>query len=76
MILPTKHGSVEQSLIAIGALIVNELREPRTLDELFLAMREMGVVTSFEQFYRAVVVTYMIGALSLDGQELSRSTLS
>lgn len=76
MILPTKHGSVNRSLIAIGGEVLASLSEPKSLEELYAELKDKGVVSSFEQYYRAVLVAYALGGITLKEGKLARNSVA
>jgi len=63
LILPTKHVSEAESLLAAGALLLHELSRPRTVTELWEAVRG-NQIASFDRFVLAAELLYAIGAVS------------
>lgn len=63
MILPTKHVSEAESLLAAGAVLLQELDRPRTVTELWEATRGAGIAT-FDRFVLAAEMLHAIGAVS------------
>ena len=62
MILPTKHISEAESLLAAGAVLLHELDQPRTVTELWEAVRG-DEIASFDRFVLAAEMLYAIGAV-------------
>lgn len=62
MILPTKHVSEAKSLLGAGALLLHELDQPRTVTELWEAVRG-DEISSFDRFVLAAEMLYAIGAV-------------
>ena len=62
MILPTKHVSEAESLLGAGALLLNELDQPRTVTELWEAVRG-DEIASFDRFVLAAEMLYVIGVV-------------
>lgn len=62
MILPTKHVSEAESLLGAGALLLNELDQPRTVNELWEAVRG-DEIASFDRFVLAAEMLYVIGVV-------------
>jgi len=50
MILPTKHITFENSLIALGALLLEHLEQPNTVSSLWQKVREAPQIATFERF--------------------------
>lgn len=63
MILPTKHVSEAESLLAAGAVLLHDLDRPRTVTELWEATRGEGIAT-FDRFVLAAEMLYAIGAVN------------
>ena len=63
MILPTKHVSEAESLLAAGAVLLYELDRPRTPTELWEATRANGIST-FDRFVLAAEMLYATGVIS------------
>lgn len=72
MILPTKHITVEYSLIGVGGLLLKELGQPTTVSDLWETVRSQPQVATFERFTLALDLLYMVGAIELRGSELRR----
>lgn len=62
MILPTKHVSEARSLLAAGAVLLHRLDQPRTVTELWEAVRGEEIA-SFDRFVLAAEMLYTIGAV-------------
>jgi hypothetical protein len=69
MILPTKHLPQDRALLSIGAEILSELTEPRSVSELWEAVREArgknpsATPLSFDWFVLALNLLYAISAV-------------
>lgn len=72
MILPTKHISTRNSLLGVGAIILEHLYYPRTVTSLWDAVSTMPEVATFERFVLALDLLYMIGAVEMDEGLLHR----
>lgn len=72
MILPTKHISAEESLIGVGALILERLIRPKTVSALWEESREIPCVGSFDRFALALSMLYALGAIDLRSGRLQR----
>ena len=74
MILPSKHVPSEQSLLALGALILPHLERPRTVSAVWDEVRATRAETSFDKFALTLSFLFAIGVLRFDGPLLSRNT--
>lgn len=68
MILPTKHVREEDTLLGVGAAILESLPSPSTTAQLWQRLRTNPNVATYERFVLALVLLYMLGAIhSSDG---------
>lgn len=68
MILPTKHVTVENSLIGLSALILARIEQPTTVSSLWQDVRELPEVATFERFTLSLDLLYIMNAIEfLDG---------
>jgi hypothetical protein len=72
MILPTKHISTRNSLLGVGAKILEQMYYPRTVTSLWNAVSTMPEVATFERFVLTLDFLYMIGAVEMDEGLLRR----
>ena len=73
MILPTKHIGPLDSLLGIGALILERARTPRTITQLWDELRATPQVATFERLLLGLDLLYMMGLVELDGGVIRRS---
>jgi hypothetical protein len=73
MILPTKHITVRDSLLGVGALLLVQLEKPLTESELWERVRDQPEITTFERFTLALDLLYMVGAIEFRKNKLWRS---
>lgn len=66
MILPTKHISTRNSLLGIGATIIEHLDYPRTITSLWSDLSKLPEIATFERFVLVLDLLYMIGAIELE----------
>jgi hypothetical protein len=65
MILPTKHIKTSQSVVGLGAAVLNILAEEQTLTRLWESARlELDKIT-FERFVLTLDFLYMLGCIEL-----------
>jgi hypothetical protein len=65
MILPTKHISVRNSLLGVGAIIIEHLDRPRTVASLWSDLSVIPEVATFERFVLVLDLLFIIGAIEL-----------
>lgn len=78
MILPTKYLSHDRALISVGAEILAQLKEPRTVSELWECVREerlkrvAATPLSFDWFVLALSLLYAVTAVDLTNDLVRR----
>lgn len=78
MIMPTKHTSLDQSLLGFGAYILNVLDECSSIDSLwrrYLSDYDSGIYTakqSFDNLLLTLVFLYSINAIVENDGEISK----
>lgn len=72
MILPTKHITVEDSLLGVGALLLENIKRPLTVSALWEKVRAKPEVSTYERFTLALNLLYMIGAIDFFQNKLRR----
>ncbi len=65
MILPSKHISEDQTVLGIGALLLQYLDRPQTVTSLWNKVRNERVVGTFERFVVTLDFLYIIGLVVL-----------
>ena len=63
MILPTKHLDLSRSALGMGAALLENLREPKTVSSLWAAVRVRPEFVTFQQFTLALDFLYLTGAI-------------
>jgi len=74
MILPSKHISQDQSLLGVGAILLNEIKQPQTVTSLWEKVRTRQPVGTFERFVLALDMLHITGMISLENGMIVRST--
>jgi hypothetical protein len=73
MIAPTKHISIDASLIGVGAAVLHELSEARTITALWEACRQIATIGTFHRFVLALDLLYLLGAVDFTDGLISRT---
>ena len=73
MIAPTKHISIDASLIGVGAAVLRLLPEPRTITALWEACRQITAIGTFQRFILALDLLYILGAIDMTDGVITRS---
>ena len=73
MILPTKHINPLDSLLGVGALILERLKTTKTVTQLWDEMRDLPQVVTFERLVLGLDLLYMLGLVELDGGVIRRA---
>ena len=72
MILPTKHINPLDSLLGIGALILERLKTTKTVTQLWDEMREIPQIATFERLVLGLDLLYAMELVELDGGLIRR----
>ena len=73
MILPTKHITVENSLIGIGGMLLSRMGSPVTVSALWEQVRALPQMGTFERFTLALDLLYIMGTVEFRDQKLWRT---
>jgi hypothetical protein len=65
---------VERSLVALGATLLEHLRQPRSVSALWESARQAPGIGTFHHFTLAVTFLYTIGAVDFTDDILTRTT--
>jgi len=70
MILPKKHIKLSESLFALGAVILSELDKPKSVDEIWLKVKESKVVkvNNFDNLILTLDYLYLLSFVRLDDE--------
>ena len=73
MILPSKHIRFSESLLGLGGVILNIIKEPKTIDEIWFKFSEFNndkrVFPAYHNFDNVVLALnylFIVGAVSID----------
>ena len=75
MILPTKHITVTNSLIGVGALLIEQLEKPASVSILWEKVREYPEVATFERFILGLDLLFLLGIIKFEGNKVRRVIL-
>ena len=74
MILPTKDVRPENSLLGVGAALLEQLRQPMTVTALWESVKTNSSVGTYERFILALDLLYTVGAVTFGDGMLKRGT--
>lgn len=74
MILPDKHVPPGDSLLGVGAVILGQLGQSKSVTALWESVRANPHVATFERFALTLDLLYLLGALELRDGRLVRRT--
>ena len=66
MILPDKHIKLSNSLLNIGAMLLNQIDDAQTITMLWNDSKIKSSITSFEKFTFGLDFLFMIGLVDYD----------
>lgn len=74
MILPTKHIKLSNTLLCVGAILLEHLKSDATVTSLWAATRLLPEIATFERFTLGLDFLFMIGAVEFKEGLLRRAT--
>ena len=74
MILPTENMHERDSLLGVGAVVLQSLTVPRTVSQLWSGLRQDRSVAAYERFILALVLLYVLGAIHFADGTIRRAT--
>jgi len=72
MILPDKHITPRRSIVGMGAIILRQLSQPRTVSSLWESARKIHELENFNRFVVALSFLKAVGAVELEAGKLQR----
>lgn len=73
MILPSKHIRFSESLLGLGAVLLNIINEPKSIDEIWIKYSEINnrknkfpAYHNFDNIILSLNYLFVIGAVSID----------
>lgn len=72
MIIPTKHIKLSNSLLNVGAVILNYLDGQETVTSLWAKVCKLEEIKTFERFSLGLDLLYMIGIVDFEDGLLKR----
>ena len=63
MILPTKHITVQNSLIGLGAVLLAHIDKPTTVSSIWQDVRELPQIATFERFTLTMDLLYLMNII-------------
>lgn len=72
MILPSKHIPQSQALLGVGAVLLQEIGQPRTVTSLWERIRSHQSVGTFERFVLALDMLHIMGVVLLTDGMIER----
>jgi hypothetical protein len=72
MILPTKHIQEKDTLLGVGATILEYLNHSKPVSRLWDEVKIEDNVGTFERYILALDMLFLFGLIILDGTELKR----
>ena len=72
MILPDKNIKLEYSLLNCGALILDEIREQKTISLLWEQVKQKETLDNYEKFVLTLDFLFIINAIKLNDGFLER----
>ncbi len=65
MIFPNKHINLKNSLLNVGAILINKIDEPKTVSEVWSEVKSSDEIKSFEFFVLGIDLLYIFGLIEM-----------
>lgn len=75
MILPTKHVSLQNSLLGVGSAILSNLDSPKTVSALWERVRKLPMVGVYGRYVLALDFLFAINAINYKNGLIERCGL-
>ena len=72
MILPNKFLEEKDSLLYVGALLLNKLDTPTSISELWNQVKENKSVNNYERFIITLDMLYILNLIELKNEKIRR----
>lgn len=72
MILPNKFLEEKDSLLYVGALLLNKLDVPNSVSELWNQVKDNKSVNNYERFIIALDMLYILNLIELKNEKIRR----
>lgn len=72
MILPTKHVTVNHSMLGVGALILTHLEEPSTVSSLWEKVRTRAEISTYERFTLGLDLLFIVQVVDMNDGKLRK----
>ena len=66
MIIPTKHITIENSLLGIGAELLQRMNKPKTVSTLWDQSKSIKGIKSYEVFTLTLDFMYLLGVIEFN----------
>lgn len=74
MILPTKHVATQNSLLGLGAKVLQTLQRPMSVTGLWERLIEVPELATFERFVLVLDLLYLLGAVDMRNGLITKAT--
>lgn len=64
IVLPNKHVKLSRSALGVGAVLLSQLAESRTVSDLWESMRVRPEILTFERFVLGLDMLFALGLIS------------
>lgn len=74
MIAPDKYVSLNRSLLGVGAAVIREMGEGKTITSLWEACKGMPEVGTFQRFVLALDLLFLLGIVEMNSGSIMRAS--
>lgn len=70
MILPSKHVSTEESMLGLGATLLQHIKKESSLSDLWEKVKIIPSIATFERFILALNLIYLLGLIDIKNNNI------
>ena len=74
-ILPTRYVELKDTLLYSGAVLLNELSNPKSVSKLWQDTKESDCIYNFRHFVAALDMLYIMGLVDLKNEKIVKVIL-
>lgn len=72
MILPTKYLTESETILGVGAVILEKLNDAKLLSELWETIKRNSLIGTYERFVLALDLLFILGIIEIKNNRIVR----
>ena len=75
MIMPTKYLRTEETIIGVGAILLQHIKQSKNLSELWDEVKKNNTIFTFDRFILGLDFLFILGIIYFKDNEIIRAKL-